>query len=130
MADKRKEESVIAAQREFRNSIGMIPFQTASELKRKPHGRCRRARTLENIYSEKTAHSALGLSDLPARIILHIDLYKLTVVQELQRRENRMASCDIIPNVSTNVVLFTSHKAHFHISGCVNKISLLGRKWP
>ena len=113
---------------------------TGSALKQKPPGRPRSVRTSENIEIVKESilrspkrsarkHSAaLSLSVRSVRRILKSDLrfhqYKLMVAQELLERdhETRVACCkDILENVPADTILITSDKAHFHLSGFVNK---------
>jgi hypothetical protein len=70
----------------------------------------------------------MGMLEQSVRRILHAGLkfhpYKMMVVQKLNQRDwvNRSDSCQaILQNVPANDDVLSSHKAHFHLSGCVNK---------
>ena len=113
--------------------------QTSSTLKQKSPGRTRSIQTPETITTVRHAvttspqHSAakhalaLGVSDPSERRILHLDLkfhpYKMMMVHELQERDchERQAACKrMLANVLPGRLL-CSDKAHFHLSGFVNK---------
>uniref|UniRef100_UPI00358E2D47 uncharacterized protein n=1 Tax=Myxine glutinosa TaxID=7769 RepID=UPI00358E2D47 len=113
---------------------------TGSALKRKSPGRPRSARMPENIEALRRSvvqsprrsarkHAlAEGISRETARRILHKDLhfhpYKMTVVQELNARDwisHRELRENILQCVPEDAVLLWSDKAHFHLSGSVNK---------
>jgi hypothetical protein len=113
---------------------------TGSTLKRKSLGRPRTIRTPENVEAIRASiqqspkcsarkHAmALGISSRSLRRILHADLklhpYKMMLAQELSERDhaNRKAiSAEILEQVPVAVVCLSGDKAHFHISGAVNK---------
>ena len=113
--------------------------QTSSALKRKSPGTPCRVCTSETITTVRHAvttspqrstakHAlALGLSDRSVRRRLHLDLkfhpYKIMMVQELQECDwhERQAACErMLANVPPGHLL-CSDKAHFHLSGFVNK---------
>ena len=113
--------------------------QTSSALKWKSPGRPRSVQTPETITTVRHAvttspqcsaakHAlALGVSDRSVWRILHLDLkfhpYKIMMVQELQERDwhERQAACKrMLANVPPDCLL-CSDKAHFHLSGFVNK---------
>ena len=71
---------------------------------------------------------ALGISSRSLRRILHADLnlhpYKMVLAQELSERDHanrRAISTEILEQIPAAAVLLSSDKAHFHLSGAVNK---------
>ena len=120
--------------------------KSGSALPRKPCGRPRDVRTPENVQrvrasivlsprrSARKHAAALGISDRTVKRILHADLrmhpYKMMVEQELSVTDwenRRTLSEDILQHVPPTAVLWCSDKAHFHLSGTVNKQSF--RYW-
>ena len=117
--------------------------QTSSALKWKSPGRPRSLQKPETITTVRYAvttspqcsaakHAfALGVSDHRVRRILHLVLkfhpYKIMMVQELQERDwhERQTACErMLANVPLGRLL-CSDKAHFHLSGFVNKQNFL-----
>ena len=84
----------------------------------------------------RSAHkhaAALGISDRTVERILHEELcmhqYKMAAVQQLTERDfnARQTACESLEGVPPDALVFFSDKAHFHISGCVNKQNM--RYW-
>jgi hypothetical protein len=79
-------------------------------------------------HSARRHSVALGISDCSVRRILHKDLnfhlYKMVVVQELS--DHDMSNHSTVPEcliriLSDYVIVLMTGKAHFHLSGYVNK---------
>jgi len=119
--------------------------QTGSALKQTSPGRPRTATGSENVAgvrasiqksprrSARRHAAAVRLSDRSVRRILHRDLrmlpYKTATAQKLKGSdfENRRKLCRDLLNVRVTEVVFFSDKAHFHLSGTVNKQNF--RNW-
>ena len=113
--------------------------QTGSALKQTSPGRPRTTTGPENVAvvrasirksprcSARKHAAALWLSDRSVSRILHRDLlmhpYKISIAQKLKGCdfENRTKLCRDLLNVRITDVVFFSDKAHFHLSGTVNK---------
>ena len=120
-------------------------FREVGDVKKKKPGLPRTARSPQNIEavrqsvlrsprrSARIHASALGLSARSVRRILHEQLnfhfYKLAMVQELNPRDffARENACETLLGLLDDTLVFFSDKAHFHLSGSVNKQNM--RYW-
>jgi hypothetical protein len=111
-----------------------------SALKKRLPGGARIVQTPENVETVRQAvvtspcrsamkHAiALGISDQSVRRILHLAWhfhpYKMVVVQELHQRDwakHIAFAQNMLGTVADDAAISMSGKAHFHLSGCVNK---------